>query len=287
MKISPHKATDTAAHILVKKPSSGPLAGKGEVNNAATWDDFPNGRFGDFKSPAFGAQDPWGSSRISINKATAAWGRPTTLADLTSVFLKHLHSEIPTTPFSSTPLYQESLMILSHLEKLTKKGWWTVGSQPAIDGASSTDEVVGWGPRGGYVYQKSFVEFFAPDEDVEKIVQKVDTEGKGWVNYFAVNLQGDLRTNVPDDGRNAVTWGVFPGHEIIQTTIIERESFLSWKEDAFSTWAEWASFYPPRSSERELLEGIRKERWLVSIVHHDFKNQDALWEFLFKGERSL
>lgn len=29
--------------------------------------------------------------------------------------------------------------------------------------------------------------------------------------------------------RNAVTWGVFPGQEIVQSTIIERESFLSWK----------------------------------------------------------
>lgn len=34
--------------------------GKGEVNYASTWDEFPNGRFGDFKSPAFGTQwDPW------------------------------------------------------------------------------------------------------------------------------------------------------------------------------------------------------------------------------------
>lgn len=32
-----------------------------------------------------------------------------------------------------------------------------------------------------------------------------------------------------DDGKNAVTWGVFPGKEIVQTTIIERESFLAWK----------------------------------------------------------
>lgn len=42
-------------------------------------------------------------------------------------------------------------------------------------------------------------------------------------------VQGDLRTSVADDGRNAVTWGVFPGQEIVQTTIIERESFLAWK----------------------------------------------------------
>jgi hypothetical protein len=42
-------------------------------------------------------------------------------------------------------------------------------------------------------------------------------------------MQGDLRTSMDDDGRNAVTWGVFPGQEIVQTTIIERESFLAWK----------------------------------------------------------
>ena len=49
------------------------------------------------------------------------------------------------------------------------------------------------------------------------------------VTYAKRTLQGDLRTNVPVGGRNAVTWGVFPGHEIAQSTIIERDSFLSWK----------------------------------------------------------
>lgn len=42
-------------------------------------------------------------------------------------------------------------------------------------------------------------------------------------------IQGECRSNVPEDGRNAVTWGVFPGQEITQTTIIEKESFLTWK----------------------------------------------------------
>jgi methylenetetrahydrofolate reductase (NADPH) len=41
--------------------------------------------------------------------------------------------------------------------------------------------------------------------------------------------QGECRSNVPEDGKNAVTWGVFPGQEIVNSTIIERESFLSWK----------------------------------------------------------
>ena len=41
--------------------------------------------------------------------------------------------------------------------------------------------------------------------------------------------QGECLTNVAEGGRNAVTWGVFPAQEVVQTTIIEKESFLSWK----------------------------------------------------------
>ena len=41
--------------------------------------------------------------------------------------------------------------------------------------------------------------------------------------------KGDLRTSVQASERNAVTWGVFPGQEIVQSTIIEEESFLTWK----------------------------------------------------------
>lgn len=138
-------------------------------------------------------------------------------------------------------------MIFPHLEKLTRRGWWTVCSQPAVNGAPSTDEVLGWGPGDGYVYQKCFVEFFAEREDVDKLEQKVAEAGNGWVHYFAGNvqvrkhrpcgqglqglsyLQGECRTNVSEDGRNAVTWGVFPGQEVVQTTIIEKESFITWK----------------------------------------------------------
>ena len=80
-------------------------------------------------------------------------------------------------------------MILQHLQRLTEKGWWTVGSQPAIDGARSEDDIVGWGPAGGYVYQKCFVEFFVKREDVELIAHKVQEHGHGWVDFFAANLE--------------------------------------------------------------------------------------------------
>ena len=149
--------------------------------------------------------------------------------DLTKLFLAHLHGKITSTPFSPSPLSAESLLILSHLEKLTSSGWWTVFSQPAVDGVTSDDEVFGWGPSGGYVFQKGFVEFFAETNDVDSIELRVKLKGGGWVDFFAANADGDVRTNVPIGGRNAVTWGVFPGHEIAQSTIIELDSFLSWK----------------------------------------------------------
>lgn len=69
MVITPHKAADTVTSNLAAGHSADGTtteAGKGELNHAATWDDFPNGRFGDFKSPAFGELNPWGTSTISV-----------------------------------------------------------------------------------------------------------------------------------------------------------------------------------------------------------------------------
>lgn len=53
------------------------------------------------------------------------------------------------------------------------------------------------------------------------------------------------------------------------------------QDEAFSIWSEWATFYRPGSEGRKLLESIRDNRWLVSIVHHDYKDPQALWTFLF------
>ncbi|CAI8053880.1 Methylenetetrahydrofolate reductase [Geodia barretti] len=34
----------------------------------------------------------------------------------------------------------------------------------------------------------------------------------------------------------AVTWGVFPGMEIIQPTVVDPVSFHIWKDEAFMLW---------------------------------------------------
>jgi methylenetetrahydrofolate reductase (NADPH) len=49
------------------------------------------------------------------------------------------------------------------------------------------------------------------------------------ITYYAINKQGDLRTNNTSEGPNAVTWGVFPGKEILQPTVVEAVSFMAWK----------------------------------------------------------
>jgi hypothetical protein len=170
---------------------------------------------------------------------------PNTLDDITALSLRFLQGEITAYPFSPAPLSSESQLILPHLLRLAKNGWWPVGSQPAVDGLQSDHAIVGWGPAGGYVYQKSFVEFFASEQVVERLEKAVE-KAKGIVDFLAGNKmvrsqlafslwrltglwKGDLRSSVQASERNAVTWGVFPGQEIVQSTIIEEESFLTWK----------------------------------------------------------
>ncbi|KAI0263359.1 methylenetetrahydrofolate reduct [Gloeopeniophorella convolvens] len=263
-----HSAATGLAHLAA--PTAPGDTGKGEANYAATWDEFPNGRFGDVHSPAFGSQDLWGNVRAP----------PAPTADVTALTVAFLEDGAAH-PFSPAPLAPESQRILAHLLRLARAGLWPVGSQPAVDGARSDDAVVGWGPARGYVYQKAFVEFFADRALVARLARAAAARG-GVVDVLAGNCAGELRTSVQAGERNAVTWGVFPGQEIVQSTIIELESFLTWKEEAFTIWTDWAAQFPPGSEDRRRLEDIRDTRWLVNVTHHDYRDADALWRFLFE-----
>ncbi len=45
-----------------------------------------------------------------------------------------------------------------------------------------------------------------------------------------VFFKGEINlANCDSESPNAVTWGVFPGKEIIQPTVVDPISFLSWK----------------------------------------------------------
>lgn len=50
--------------------------------------------------------------------------------------------------------------------------------------------------------------------------------------------QGKNITNAPELQPNAVTWGIFPGREIIQPTVVDPISFMFWKVSG------WEGVYP-------------------------------------------
>ncbi|OAQ63440.1 methylenetetrahydrofolate reductase [Pochonia chlamydosporia 170] len=265
--------------------------GEGVLGREATWDDFPNGRFGDSRSPAYGEIDGYGVSlHMSVTQAVTLWGRPTTREDVNNVFVKHIKGEVPSIPWSEEGLSPESSTIQSRLMDMNTKGWLTVASQPAVNGLSSSDRTFGWGPRNGFVFQKAFAEFFLPSADWALLADKL--KGSDYcdsVCFYAANAKGEfvssdvtggVSTRTVAASTNAVTWGVFPGKEIVTPTIIEEVSFRAWSEEAFGLWGEWAKVYGRGSESEKLLSGIRSDYWLVNIIHHDFIDREALWKLL-------
>lgn len=69
-----------------------------------------------------------------------------------------------------------------------------------------------------------------------------------------MNKDGNHVSNVAPNAVNAVTWGVFPGKEIIQPTVVDPVSFMIWKDEAFEIWSRgWARLFPEGDPSRELL----------------------------------
>ena len=267
--------------------------GEGVLGREATWDDFPNGRWGDARSPAYGEIDGYGVSlHMSITQAMRLWGSPKSAEDINTIFIRHLRGELSAIPWSEEEFNPETATIRDQLLGLNSKGWWTVASQPSVNGLRSTDSTYGWGPPNGFVFQKAFVEFFVPSSEWKVLLEKLSRpEMKDRICFYASNAAGDflssdssggLDKEVKEASTNAVTWGVFPGKEIITPTIIEEVSFRAWAEEAFGIWGEWAKVYGKGSESEKMLHKLQDDLWLVNIIHHDYVEQDALWDTLLK-----
>ncbi|KAG9323908.1 hypothetical protein KVV02_006274 [Mortierella alpina] len=322
---------DMHLNPLIWKPADDHL-GRSE-----SWDDFPNGRWGDARSPAFGDLDGYGASlKVEPRKAIEMWRRPKSVEDISNLFVEFIQGKIPLLPWSEGSPLPETDAIQSRLVSCNKAGLWTVGSQPAVNGKPSADPLVGWGPKGGYVYQKAFLELFVGPNEVVAMVDKLRTTSP-WITFFAASRDGDVVTNATGDvleeqrkiaelkkvcgknldmgginaaaaaskagtaaaetpvcetsfsgktdnelveGPNAVTWGVFPGKEIIQPTVIEKVSFLAWRDEAFEIWREWEHLYPKGSDSQKLLHQIGHDYWLFNVVNNDFRDEDGIWDIV-------
>lgn len=256
-------------------------AGHGVLGKDATWDDFPNGRFGDSRSPAYGEIDGYGPSlKVTSNKAYELWGYPETMKDISKIFINYLLKKLDCLPWSELSLSPETALIQEELISLNEKNYFTVASQPAVNCASSKDKIVGWGPSNGFIYQKAFVEMFVSKEEWHnRLLPKLDSYGAS-ISYYYGDSNNSFHTNLPPNASNCVTWGVFPNREIVQTTIIEEESFKAWTEEAFEIWKEWKLLYKKESDSAKLIDGILRDFYLVTVIHHDYPKESALWDLL-------
>jgi methylenetetrahydrofolate reductase (NADPH) len=250
---------------------------KSYLSRTENWDEYPNGRFGDSRSPAYGDLDGYGVSiKLSKDEAQKAWGFPKGHEDIRQLFTKYCTGELDAPlPWSDEKLSPETAIISKSLTTINSLGFLTINSQPAVNGARSDDKTHGWGPKNGYVYQKAYLEFFVAPALLEKLLLHIERDPN--ITYYAINKTGDLRTNSHSDGPNAVTWGVFPGKEIVQPTIVEAISFMAWKDEAFELGQQWAHVYEPNSESRQLITEMMDTFFLVNVVHNDFQAPDAIF----------
>lgn len=252
------------------------------VQRTQEWDEFPNGRWGDSRSPAFGGLDEYGIGLKGTNEHNRKlWGEPKSLKEISDLFVGYMKGKVESLPWSEAPINEEANVLVDDLVDLNSRGIFTINSQPAVDGAKSNHPIYGWGPPNGYVYQKQYLEVLVPPELIQTVIDRMDKDED--ITYYAVNSSGELKSNFGQDGGpNAVTWGVFPGKEIVQPTIVETVSFLAWRDEFYHLGQEWSKCYEENSESRRLIKDISENWYLVNIVHNDFRQDQGIFP-LFKG----
>lgn len=204
------------------------------------------------------------------------WGHPKSADDIATIFAKYCKGTIAGIPWSAQQLDPETEVIRQRLAAINLLGYLTINSQPAVNGAKSSHEVYGWGPKNGYVYQKAYIEFFVSPQKLDELIAKISKNPQ--VTFHAVNRQGDLKTNTQSDQPTAVTWGVFPGKEIVQPTIVESTAFMAWKDEAFELWNEWAQIYDRESETAKVILDVMNSYYLINIVMNDYVDENGIWK---------
>ncbi len=89
------------------------------------------------------------------------------------------------------------------------------------------------------------------------------------------------------DSPNAVTWGIFPDHEVVQPTIVESASFMAWKDEAFELWAQWKLLYDGESKSAKTIQNVENTWYLVNIVDNNFKREFEIFDLLEQVKRAV
>jgi methylenetetrahydrofolate reductase (NADPH) len=84
----------------------------------------------------------------------AMWGEsPANYSDIANVFCRFINGDINKLPWSQDAEKRAINELTDLLLEMNRNMLFTISSQPAVNGAPSSDEQFGWGPNEfGYVY---------------------------------------------------------------------------------------------------------------------------------------
>lgn len=223
------------------------------------WDDFPNGRWGDNRSPAYGELSDSHFFRPVEGKKEdllAMWGDVLcSEQDVFEVFARYLEGRIPIIPWCESALQAETIPLTANLAHINRAGFLTINSQPAVNGERSEHAVSGWGGPGGRVYQKAYVEFFTSPQHLRTILSVMHRHPN--LSLHAVDCNGLEHSSSKARCVTALTWGCFPNKEILQPTVFDPDSFIVWSKEVFQLWTKcWASLYDELSESADILYDV-------------------------------
>uniref|UniRef100_A0A1I8API1 Methylenetetrahydrofolate reductase [NAD(P)H] n=1 Tax=Steinernema glaseri TaxID=37863 RepID=A0A1I8API1_9BILA len=270
---------------------------KSYIFRTKDWDQYPNGRWGNSSSPAFNdLQDYYlfylKGTPTDVQMQNMYGKELNSIEDVQKVFVNFITQQENENGVKVTRLpwneqesgtQPETTLIKEQLLWCNQNGIFTINSQPAVNGAPSADPIVGWGKPGGYCYQKAYLEFF-----LEKgVAQKLKTVCAEYprLSYHMINYNNTVEwTNGDSTTPIAVTWGVFPGCEVAQPTVVDPLSFRVWKDEAYDAWlTTWAAIYPEGSKSTKVLREVHDNYYLVTVVDNDFVKDTVIFEALEKA----
>jgi len=100
------------------------------TNRTHNWDEFPNGRWGDSRSPAYGELSHYylEFKRPKVDRQ-ALWGVPARPEDVYDVFVRFLDGAVASLPWCEQAPAPETTAISSSLKLLNANGYLTINSQ--------------------------------------------------------------------------------------------------------------------------------------------------------------
>jgi len=265
---------------------------KSYVYRTSNWEEYPNGRWGNSSAPSFSELTDhhlfYLRSPRNKTELKQMWGEElSSEEDVWKIFWCYITGNkneqghlVKSLPWNEDDLAPETRLLLSSLAEINRKGFLTINSQPNVNAARSSDPVVGWGGADGYIYQKAYLEFFTSKKNISQLLSVLKEYPQ--VNYHIVDKEGVVDcTNADRYSPIAVTWGVFPGKEIMQPTVVDPISFNFWKDEAFSLWEQhWASLYEENSLSRRTIDDICDNYCLVNLVDNDFLQENCLFKVI-------